>query len=724
MSRATIRYKDVCFDPGHLDAAPGSLPCGPTTVDCNDPQFAAANPDLCGQNPLSLRLKPASLVTVIGNLTTYTTFVVVNGIEQLVSSGVTYESSNPSIATIDATTGVATAIATGISYITATWHGMTASATLAVVVSCSTAAVSLVIDRSLSSSQAFSGPWQTRLGFAKTAANRFISEFTYSTTSVGVVQFSAASDGSLSPTVSATTLANYVNTVTQSTNFTSLNTGLSAAVSMVEASSAVRKIVILFSDGEQRVPNDPTLNDYLATASAFKGGGGLIICVGLRASGAGYQTLSNLASGGYFVNAVATNAGAVLNTATTFALGIENCANLQAPEVGDPDPQPLSDLESAGDGGGGGGGGGGPFTVTSSYTACCPPSQIGDCVTASGSYTSTISQADAQIHADALARSNAFAGLSCCQNGPIRILDTPSGGVFQPSDFYPACFRVQNFVGTVASIKVRLHKFSHTWPGDVAMMLRGPGGETVFLMGFAGRGFVVANLELVFQDGSSALPATSVITSGTYAPTNYFTSAITFPSPAPAGPYGNVLSVFVGTNPNGLWHLFLGDNQPVNAGSLGSWDLVIDGNPLGCTCPSVPPTSLAIDNYGSIASQLVPCSSCDDVAAPVTDYDGNISLYAGNCRWVSALSPDDVYELNGKAFLQTSVELIQAPGNDCFYEMVLYCQSGTTTKCMWVGRTASYATTPVGTYTFTATSSGGGLTACLAGPTTIDVVSV
>jgi Ca2+-binding RTX toxin-like protein len=71
------------------------------------------------------------------------------------------------------------------------------------------------------------------------------------------------------------------------------------------------------------------------------------------------------------------------------------------------------------------------------------------------------------------------------------------------------------------------------------------------------------------------LPDGSQITSGTYRPTDYQVGD-TFPTPAPAGPYGTALSAFNGTNPNGAWQLFVQDDTGWDSGSIaGGWSLTI-----------------------------------------------------------------------------------------------------------------------------------------------------
>ena len=157
----------------------------------------------------------------------------------------------------------------------------------------------------------------------------------------------------------------------------------------------------------------------------------------------------------------------------------------------------------------------------------------------------------------------------------------PSSGSASP---YPSTINVSGVSGNIANIQVSLSGLSHTYPDDVDMFLRGPGGQKVMLMSDAGGSADLNNVNLTFRDSASGtLPDGSQITSGTYRPTDYRVGD-TFPTPAPAGPYGTALSAFNGTNPNGAWQLFVQDDMGWDSGSIaGGWSLTIQSAAINGT---------------------------------------------------------------------------------------------------------------------------------------------
>ncbi len=161
---------------------------------------------------------------------------------------------------------------------------------------------------------------------------------------------------------------------------------------------------------------------------------------------------------------------------------------------------------------------------------------------------------------------------------PITINDS------SPGSPYPSTINVSGISVLVSKVTVTLNNLSHPWPDDIEALLVGPSGQTVHLMSDAGGGNAISGVVLTFADAAAGqLPDESLITSGTYLPSNFGTRPDVFPPPAPSGPWGSAMSVFNGTNPNGTWSLYMLDDEAGDAGLLaGGWSLSIWGSiPFG-----------------------------------------------------------------------------------------------------------------------------------------------
>lgn len=148
-----------------------------------------------------------------------------------------------------------------------------------------------------------------------------------------------------------------------------------------------------------------------------------------------------------------------------------------------------------------------------------------------------------------------------------------------PADPYPSTVTVTNMPGTITKVTVTLSQLSHTFPDDVGVLLVGPGGDTVELMSDVGGSIDVASVTLTFdQAAADPLPDAGPLVSGTFRPT-ISGAGETYDAPAPAGPYGGGLDVFVGTVANGDWRLFVEDDAGIDVGAFtGGWSLTITGN--------------------------------------------------------------------------------------------------------------------------------------------------
>jgi uncharacterized repeat protein (TIGR01451 family) len=159
--------------------------------------------------------------------------------------------------------------------------------------------------------------------------------------------------------------------------------------------------------------------------------------------------------------------------------------------------------------------------------------------------------------------------------GPLAI---PGIGPAAP---YPSSNLVAGLTGTLAKVTVTIGNLTHSWPGDLSLLLAGPAGQSVLLMGATGAGYGITNVTLTFDDEAGRkLPQAGPIVSGVFQPTSYDPGTL-LPPPAPAPAYADQLSAFHGSNPNGPWRLFVTDNSSGDAGSINDgWSLTLITVPL------------------------------------------------------------------------------------------------------------------------------------------------
>jgi subtilisin-like proprotein convertase family protein len=207
--------------------------------------------------------------------------------------------------------------------------------------------------------------------------------------------------------------------------------------------------------------------------------------------------------------------------------------------------------------------------------------------------------------------------------------------------------------GTIEKLTVTLNGFTHAWPDDVDVLLVSPGGQNVFLMSDAGGGTAVSGLALTFDDAAEAPIQNEnvpTLVSGTYQPFDYpeqdANGTDTYPLPAPASPYGSTLSVFNGINPNGVWKLFVADDENVFLGNIsGGWSLTITNsitaqNTNAITLPSsgtaslYPSTANVSGLFGSVVRVAVVLNNFSHAAPD----DVDLLLVSPNGRKVTIMS--------------------------------------------------------------------------------------
>lgn len=703
MSLVTATYREVC--PESITKVIGDpvdpLACGPTDVNCNDPEFALQNPDKCG-DPVTIILKPAIATVLVGATVQYATYAVINGGQEiLLLEGLVYLSSGTGIATVDADDGLATGVVPGIVTISVTWHGLSAFAQLTVVDDCADVNVGivLVIDNSRSMGLSFSTSYTTRLAFIKAVAAGFVPTVDIVKDSVWLNYFNIVLVNSYPFTTSIPTTVGQINAIPQSDGLTDITKGMDDAIALLDGAAVDNKVIILFSDGEQR---DNGVSDPTVNAGIFKAAGGIIICVGARASGSGYDLLSEMSSPGYLLNGLPSNETTIADllsglkgyfcagTCITGEVGYgDGCLEIP-PGAQSPDPTPLPDVEPEGDDGGGDDD---TWSYTSTFTAECPPGSFGNPATRSATYTSTISQADAEARAKAAARAAAYAALVCCKSAPILIKD------FQVADPYPACMQLTGPVN-ITALQVKINGLTHGCLSDLDIMLVGPTGLSIMLMSDvcasnpSSACTAVNNVTLTFADGSPALPSSGAVVTGSYSPTDYSALAGEMPDPAPDTPSDNTLAAFNGTDATGTWQLYVFDDTALDTGSIVSWELVINGDATGCDCANTdptPPAQVQIDDYSpQFTTAVSACGDCDSMSDP---WDGVFDQIGSTCNY--QITGTTLYlgsywkSLNGKA-VQGNIRLYAGPNGSCYHELVLTCIQNASPspigKVIWVGR--------------------------------------
>jgi len=153
--------------------------------------------------------------------------------------------------------------------------------------------------------------------------------------------------------------------------------------------------------------------------------------------------------------------------------------------------------------------------------------------------------------------------------GGISVTNSKSPGRGGP---FPSQLAISGVFGSISNVQVILHGVTHRTAQRLDVLLVGPQGQSVLLMSDVGGKSAVNGAELTFSDQASVWLGSSPIVSGTYRPSDQAAPRDTdaFPAPAPPGPYSSSLSVFNGSDPNGLWKLFVLEEGKPKGGSISS----------------------------------------------------------------------------------------------------------------------------------------------------------
>jgi subtilisin-like proprotein convertase family protein len=134
----------------------------------------------------------------------------------------------------------------------------------------------------------------------------------------------------------------------------------------------------------------------------------------------------------------------------------------------------------------------------------------------------------------------------------------PTTGAADP---YPITQSISGLRGVISDLNVSLDGVYHRSVDDLQLVLVGPRGQKLKLMGNACYGQRAVNAGWTWDDeAAAAMPHFGACPSGTYKPTTFDPSAPA-PAPAPAGPYLTSMGRFDGTDPNGDWRLYAYDDN-------------------------------------------------------------------------------------------------------------------------------------------------------------------
>ncbi|MEO7757960.1 MAG: hypothetical protein ABIS07_15400, partial [Dokdonella sp.] len=213
-----------------------------------------------------------------------------------------------------------------------------------------------------------------------------------------------------------------------------------------------------------------------------------------------------------------------------------------------------------------------------------------------------------------------------CNAAPIAVPATGTVGVAAP---YPSTLNVAGATSPV-TITLTIKGFSHTFPGDVDMLLVGPLGQKMIVQSDAGGTIDADGITYTLSDaGETALPDAAALLPWRYRPANYVTGDA-FVAPAPAGPYNEAApagsatlrSSFGGINPNGSWSLYVVDDASSDIGSIAQgWCLT-----LTSAASEVSPmriSQLRLRGLLSASDEFIELANLSDKAQTVASFDGS-----------------------------------------------------------------------------------------------------
>ncbi len=211
-------------------------------------------------------------------------------------------------------------------------------------------------------------------------------------------------------------------------------------------------------------------------------------------------------------------------------------------------------------------------------------------------------------------------------NSQINVADAAANNTPGLGSLYPSQIIVASLGPVITNLTVTLNNVNHPFPGDFDVLLVGPGGQSLILQSDAGGITSAVNRTYTFDDAApTQLAATGGLPNGiSVRPANHQGNDAAndiFPAPAPAGPYNNpgpqsagattLNGVFGGTDPNGVWKLYVTDDEFLDNGRIGGgWSLNITA-----AVPVNAPLSRVSDYDGDNKTDLAVVRPASDMTA-------------------------------------------------------------------------------------------------------------
>lgn len=294
---------------------------------CLDSEFALSHPDVCSNSALIIR--PSEALICVNDSIKFRVFSYLGGVETEITDDITFESSDLEVFVVGINSGSGSAVsgtglATGSANITATYAGKSITAEILVLEgegdSCCddiAVATAIAIDNSRSMTLNFGSGYATRLVYAKSIATSYggliLEVAGTAKDSVKPWSFNSEPTALLDDFSSVTAdITDAIATVNQTQQKTDLLDIFTTITDDLLTKEADQRVLLLISDGEHT--NDANRQAILDAATTFKDAGGIVIVVGVRASGQGFDLLERLATGGYFLNSTPSNFAEVLTS--------------------------------------------------------------------------------------------------------------------------------------------------------------------------------------------------------------------------------------------------------------------------------------------------------------------------------------------------------------------------------------------------------------------------